>query len=84
MNIASRYSPRGREGGWHPHVRNIGGRLAVKVTVFKQSSKIREKTRKLFPPVIGRRPFKSGHKEMVMSLIKCIHALKLSHLFCAY
>lgn len=58
--------------------------MAVKVTVFKKSSKIREKTRKLFPPVIGRRPFKSGHKEMVMSLIKCIHALKLSHLFSAY
>ena len=51
--------------------------MAVKVTVFKQSSKIREKTRKIFPPVIGRRPFKSSHKEIVMSLIKCIHVLKL-------
>lgn len=27
--------------------------MAVKVTVFKQSSKIREKTRKIFLPVIG-------------------------------
>lgn len=59
--------------------------MAVKVTVFKQSSKIREKTRKIFPPVIGARPFKSSHKEMVMSLIKCIiHVLKLSHLSSGY